>query len=73
LAALKEKLTGKQYQSLKRAFVVWINRALLNRLMPQEAIPEVNDLEEAETMLAESVDEWTEKWKMEGLQVGFMK
>jgi predicted transposase YdaD len=41
--------------------------------MPQEAVPEVNDLEEAETMLAENVDEWTEKWKMEGLQAGLQQ
>jgi predicted transposase YdaD len=61
LVALKEKLTDKKYQSLNRAFVVWINRVLLNRLMPQESLPEVNDLEEVETMLAERVDEWTEK------------
>jgi predicted transposase/invertase (TIGR01784 family) len=62
-----------KYQALNRAFVVWINSALLNRLMPQERIPEVNDLEEMETMLAERVDEWTEKWKMEGLQQGIQK
>jgi flagellar biosynthesis/type III secretory pathway protein FliH len=41
--------------------------------MPQEPIPEVNDLEEVETMLAERVVEWTEKWKMEGLQEGLQK
>jgi flagellar biosynthesis/type III secretory pathway protein FliH len=70
LVALKEKLGDKKYQSLNRAFVVWIRRVLLNRMMPQEPIPEANDLEEVETMLAERVEEWTEKWKMEGLQKG---
>jgi predicted transposase/invertase (TIGR01784 family) len=70
LVALKKKLTDKKFQSLNRAFVVWINRVFLNRLMPQELIPEVNGLEEVETMLAENVDEWIEKWKMEGLQEG---
>jgi hypothetical protein len=73
LAVLKEKLGDKKYQSLNRTFVVWIRRVLLNRLMPQEPIPEVNDLEEVENMLAERVVEWTEKWKMEGLQKGRME
>jgi predicted transposase YdaD len=70
LVALKAILTRKEYQSLNRAFAVWVRRVLLNRLMPQEPIPEVNNLEEVVTMLAESVVEWTEKWKMEGLQAG---
>jgi predicted transposase YdaD len=73
IAALKEKLSDKKYKSLNRAFVVWIDRVLLNRLMPQEPIPEVNNLEEMETMLAESVVEWTENWKMEGLQQGLQE
>jgi hypothetical protein len=73
LVALGEKLGDKKYQSLKRAFVVWIRRVLQNRVMPKEPIPEVHSLEEVETMLAERVEEWTEKWKMEGIQIGEQK
>jgi predicted transposase/invertase (TIGR01784 family) len=73
IAALKKILPDKKYQALRRAFAVWINRVLLKRLKPEEPIPEVNDLEEVDTMLAENVVEWTEQWKMEGLQKGRME
>jgi predicted transposase/invertase (TIGR01784 family) len=73
LGNLKKILSHKNYQSLNRAFAVWIIRILQSRRMLKESIPEVNDLEEVSTMLAESLDEWTEQWKMEGLQEGLQK
>jgi predicted transposase YdaD len=73
LIALKGILADKKYQSLNRAFTVWVRRVLLNRMVPQEPIPEVDNLEEVVTMLAETVVEWTEKWKMEGLQAGMQE
>ncbi len=41
--------------------------------MPQETLPDLNDLKEVEAMLAERVTEWTEKWKQEGLREGRTK
>jgi predicted transposase YdaD len=38
--------------------------------MPDEPIPEVDDLQEVNAMLAERVTEWTEKWKREGKAEG---
>ena len=38
--------------------------------MPGQAIPEVNELQEIDTMLAETVDNWTRQWKEEGLREG---
>jgi predicted transposase/invertase (TIGR01784 family) len=73
LAPLKKILLNKKYQPLNRAFVVWIIRVLQNRKMLEESIPELNDIEEVDAMLAESLDTWTEKWKMEGLQEGLQK
>jgi len=64
------RLTQPENTNLRRAFVVWINRIVLRRLMPGQEIPEVNDLQEIDTMLAERVVEWTEKWKQDGLQQG---
>lgn len=32
--------------------------------MPEEPLPELNNLEEMEAMLAERVTEWTQKWKL---------
>jgi len=53
--------------------VVWINRVVLKRLVPNEPIPEVTDLQEIDNMLAERVVQWTEKWKQEGLQQGLLE
>jgi hypothetical protein len=55
-----------RYTSLRRAFTIWIRRVLMRRMAPGEAIPEVNDLEEVNAMLAERVKQWTEDWKLEG-------
>jgi hypothetical protein len=70
LGALKKLLANKKYQPLNRAFAVWIIRVLQNRKVLKEFIPEVNNIAEVDTMFAESVDEWTKQWKMEGLQEG---
>jgi len=51
---------------LEIAFTIWIRRVLMRRMAPGEVIPEVNDLEEVNAMLAERVKQWTEDWKMEG-------
>lgn len=58
---------------LRPAFAVWINRIVLRRLMPNDTIPEVNELQEIDTMLAERVEEWTEQWKREGLMQGMQE
>ena len=70
LARLKNRLSERRYQGLRRAFAVWIRRVLLHRLVPREPVAELNELEEVEAMLAERVVEWTEKWKREGLLEG---
>ncbi len=70
VARLHQRLQGEQYDSLRRALVVWINRVVLRRLMPGQVIPEVNELQEIDTMLAETVDSWTRQWKEEGLREG---
>jgi hypothetical protein len=65
LGVLKTRLRDQKYRSLNRAFTVWIHRVLMNRLEHQETLPETGELEEVETMLAERVTEWTQKWKNE--------
>ncbi|MBN8449599.1 MAG: DUF4351 domain-containing protein [Candidatus Accumulibacter sp.] len=66
VARLHQRLQGAQYDSPRRALVGWINRVVLRRLMPGQAIPEVNELQEIDAMLAEAVDSWTRQWKEEG-------
>ena len=53
VSSLQARLSQPEYASLRRAFVVWINRIVLRRLMPSQEIPEVNELQEIDTMLAE--------------------
>ena len=59
--------------SLRRAFTVWIRRVLLPVRLPGQELPEVNNLMEVQTMLAERVKEWTREWKEEGLQQGMQQ
>jgi DNA-binding transcriptional MocR family regulator len=66
VSSLQQRLRQPEYANLRRAFVVWINRIVLRRLMPGQDIPEVNELQEIDTMLAERVEEWTGQWKREG-------
>ncbi len=58
---------------LERAFTVWLKRVLLPARVPGVEIPEVADLTEVRTMLAERVKQWTLQWKQEGLQEGLQE
>jgi len=73
VSSLRQRLRQPEYAPLRRAFVVWINRIVLRRLMPGQDIPEVNELQEIDAMLAERVEEWTEQWKRDGLQQGLQE
>lgn len=70
IAALARRLQSPENTELRRALTVWINRIVLKRLIPGTELPQVNELKEIETMLAERVTTWTEKWKQEGIQEG---
>lgn len=70
---LIEWLKSPEQTSLRRAFMVWINRVLLPVRLPGQKVPKVNELMEVETMLAERVKEWTREWKEEGIQLGLQK
>lgn len=59
-----------EQDTIRRAFTVWIRRTLLPARLPGQKLPEINDLMEVETMLAERVKEWTKEWKEEGIQQG---
>jgi len=68
VGALAAWLKAPEQTSLRRAFTVWIRRVLLPARMPGVNIPELVDLQEVQTMLAERVMEWTEQWKQQGMQ-----
>ena len=73
LRALMDWLQAPTDDSLRRAFTVWLRRVLLPARLPGVEIPEVHDLVEMHTMLAERVVEWTQRWKEEGLQQGLQQ
>jgi hypothetical protein len=64
--ALLVRLAGPEHAGLRRAFAVWIRQVLLPSRLPGVAIPEVADLKEVKSMLAERVVEWTQEWKRQG-------
>jgi hypothetical protein len=69
LAALTEWLAAPSQASLRRAFVVWIRQGLQSKL-PGIEFPQLNELYEVRSMLADRVEEWFETWKQEGLEEG---
>ena len=73
IARLVQNLAGPEYASLRRALTVWMKRVLLKRLLPGEEVPEINDLQEVETMLAERVEQWTSRWEQRGMQRGMQR
>ena len=70
VSRLTQRMKEARYDSLRRALVVWINRVVIKRVIPGENVPELNELQEIDNMLAERVDQWVEKWKQEGHQTG---
>lgn len=70
LAVLVAWLRDPAQESLRRAFTVWLRRVLLPARLPMVSIPEVQELTEVQTMLAERVLEWTQQWKEAGRREG---
>jgi len=62
VTALVERLRSTELQSLRRAFAVWLRRVIFVRFENDA----VNDLLEAETMLADRVPIWEEELRQEG-------
>jgi hypothetical protein len=73
LVALIEWLGEPDLAEVRRSFTLWVMRVLLPARVPGTEIPEVTDLQEVKSMLAERVIEWTHQWKQEGLEEGLQK
>ncbi len=70
IAALVNWLQAPKQASIRRSFAVWIRRVLLPSRLPDTQLPEVGDLLEIKTMLAETVMDWTQQWLEQGLVKG---
>lgn len=63
-------LQGPEDAELKRSFASWLGQVLLPARMPGVEVPELSDLQEVRSMLAENAFTWTEAWKQEGHEEG---
>ena len=70
LAAMIEWLHEPDMVELRRAFTAWLRQVLLPGRVPGAEIPQMADLEEVKTMLAERVKEWTREWQQQGFEKG---
>ncbi len=66
---LRLSLRGPKHQELRRTFVICI-LAILRRRLEGIRLPETQELEEIEIMLAEKAPTWTEMWKEDGRREG---
>lgn len=73
IARLTEQLKAPENDSLRRALAEWIKQVLFRKFMPDESFPDINDLDEVKTMLANRVEQWKAQWKAEGLQEGIQE
>lgn len=58
---------------LSRSFAEFFRQILERRIKPQTPIGELHDLREVDSMLEETVTEWTQQWKADGLAEGRAK
>ena len=70
LQALRRRLYEPQYKDMRRLFSVWVGRVILRNIGLQKSIPEFQDLQEVENMLAETVASWKDTWMAEGIETG---
>ena len=67
------RLHGPGYQSLRRAFTVWLGRVVLKRSGITEEIPEFQDLREVDAMLEERAAQWKNEYITLGRKEGEAK
>ena len=63
---LIEWLSTPEQTRLRRSFSIWINRVLQPLGELEERTPEINDLVEIKTMLADRIPQWIREWELKG-------
>ncbi len=58
---------------LRRMFALWIRATLMRRAEYRIALPQVDDLQELNVMLAERLEEWAHAYKAEGEALALQK
>ncbi len=75
LQALDTMLKAPELQHLRRAFGVWV-KSLFRRKAPSTSLGEINqinDIVEADTMLAERIEGWFDEATRKGVQLGMQE
>jgi predicted transposase/invertase (TIGR01784 family) len=70
IAQLITQLQGTENDSIRKAFTTWLNNVGLKKVFFKEKLPEITELQEINTMLADRIDSWIEGWMQEGMQKG---
>ena len=70
LAQARELLGDTKHSSLRQAILAWLEGVVLRRVAPKEHFPKFRQLQEVQTMLAETVTRWTQQWLEQGRQEG---
>lgn len=70
LTALIEWLREPGLEELRRSFTQWLQRVLLPSRVRGVKIPELADLQEVKSMLAENSMSWSDRWEQEGREKG---
>ncbi len=70
VSTLIEVLDDPELRELERDMTTFTRRAILQAKLPGEQIPELRDLQETKTMLAERVASWPKQWMAEGYEKG---
>ena len=66
LVLLMDLLKGPEFDPLRRDIVTWLLRILLPKNVPNIPIPEVVELQEMNTMLYESIQNWYKEAEVRG-------
>ncbi len=66
---LHQQLQAPRYQTIRRSFAIWLSH-LLRVKLKQDTIPEYQELNEVDAMLAERIQDWTIQWSQQGRQEG---
>ncbi|NJL28588.1 MAG: hypothetical protein HC897_12215 [Thermoanaerobaculia bacterium] len=70
IQAVGSMALGEEAEQIRRDMAAWLRQVVLPAKLEGEELPEVEDLEEVDAMLAERVKTWPKKWMAEGYQAG---
>ncbi len=73
VATLIEVLDDPELRDLQRDLTTFTRRAILPTRFPDEQIPELQNLQETQIMLAERAATWPKQWMAEGYEKGHLE